>query len=117
MPEKRTRERAQRAKREGKAASTQAGEFVREEMHHKQSGKHPVKNRKQAIAIGLNKARRAGVALKKPKAKSAANKTTQPKPTATRTRSSATKRRRASTAAKKPRKTTARKATATKKSA
>jgi hypothetical protein len=63
MPEKRTLERARKDKREGKAASTQAGEFVKEEMHHAKSGKHPVKNRKQAIAIGLSKARKAGVKI------------------------------------------------------
>jgi hypothetical protein len=61
MPEKKTLQRARRAKREGKAATTQAGAFVGEEMRHAKSGKHPVKSRKQAIAIGLSKARRAGV--------------------------------------------------------
>jgi hypothetical protein len=61
MPEKATRKRAASSRRRGNAASTQAGEYVREEMHHKRSGKHPVKNRKQAIAIGLSKARRQGV--------------------------------------------------------
>ena len=60
MPEQATLERARRDKREGKASTTQAGEFVREEMHHARSGKHPVKSRKQAIAIGLNEARREG---------------------------------------------------------
>jgi hypothetical protein len=64
MPEKATMERAQRAKRQGKAASTQAGEFVREEMHHIREGKHGAKSARQAIAIGLNKARRSGVKLK-----------------------------------------------------
>lgn len=64
MPEKATKERAQRAKRQGKAASTQAGEFVREEMHHIREGKHGAKSAKQAIAIGLSKARRSGVKLK-----------------------------------------------------
>ena len=63
MPEKRTLERARRDKREGKAASTQAGEFVREEMHHVEEGKHGVRSRRQAIAIGLSKARRAGVKI------------------------------------------------------
>lgn len=63
MPEKQTRRRAAKARREGKSASTQAGEYVREEMHHKRSGKHKIKNRKQAIAIGLSKARRAGVSV------------------------------------------------------
>jgi hypothetical protein len=61
MPEKKTLERVRRDKREGKAATTQAGEFIREEFHHKRRGKHPVKSRKQAIAIGLSKARRSGV--------------------------------------------------------
>jgi hypothetical protein len=67
MPEKKTRQRAAKKKRQGKAASTQAGEYVREEMHHKRSGKHPVKSRKQAIAIGLSKARKAGVRVPKKK--------------------------------------------------
>jgi hypothetical protein len=61
MPERQTTRRARKAKRQGKAATTQAGEYVREEMHHKKRGKHPVKSRKQAIAIGLSKARRSGV--------------------------------------------------------
>ena len=61
MPEKRTRKRAAAKKRQGKAASTQAGEYVAEEMRHKKSGKHKVKSRKQAIAIGLSKARKSGV--------------------------------------------------------
>ena len=61
MPERKTKQRARKAKRQGKAATTQAGEYVREEMHHKKRGKHPVKSRKQAIAIGLSKARRSGV--------------------------------------------------------
>jgi Family of unknown function (DUF6496) len=67
MPEKRTVQRAQKAKRQGKAPSTQAGEFVREEIHHVREGKHGARNTKQAIAIGLSKARRAGVRLKPPK--------------------------------------------------
>src|SRR5512142_394000 len=67
MPEKQTLERARRDKREGKAPTTQAGEFVREEMEHVKRGKHGVKSRKQAIAIGLSKARRAGVDLQAPK--------------------------------------------------
>jgi hypothetical protein len=66
MPEKKTLERARRAKRQGKAASTQAGEFVREEMRHVRAGKHGARSTKQAIAIGLSKARRAGVALPPP---------------------------------------------------
>jgi hypothetical protein len=66
MPEKRTLERARRDKRQGKAASTQAGEFVREEMHHIREGKHGARSAKQAVAIGLSKARRAGVKLRPP---------------------------------------------------
>src|SRR5690349_5235844 len=68
MPEKETLRRARRDKRQGKASSTQAGEFVREEMHHIREGKHGAKNTKQAIAIGLSKARRAGVKLGAPPA-------------------------------------------------
>ena len=67
MPEKQTIERAKKAKREGKAPSTQAGEFVREEIHHVREGKHGARSPKQAIAIGLSKARRAGVDLPPPK--------------------------------------------------
>src|SRR6516165_7743602 len=67
MPEKRTIERAQEDKRAGKATSTQAGEFVREEMDHIREGKHGARSTKQAIAIGLSKARRAGVDLKPPR--------------------------------------------------
>src|SRR5438876_96997 len=61
MPEREIIERAQRDKRQGKAPTTQAGEFVREEMHHIREGKHGARSTKQAIAIGLSKARRAGV--------------------------------------------------------
>src|SRR5947207_4895626 len=67
MPEQETIERAEEDRREGKAPSTQAGEFVREEMHHIREGKHGARNPKQAIAIGLSKARRAGVELPPPK--------------------------------------------------
>ncbi len=67
MPERNTIERARRDKRQGKAPSTQAGEFVREEMEHIREGKHGARSTKQAIAIGLSKARRAGVDLKPPK--------------------------------------------------
>lgn len=69
MPEKRTTERARRAKRQGKSAGAQAGEFVREEVHHVREGKHGARSAKQAIAIGLSKARRAGVKLPAPSAK------------------------------------------------
>ena len=67
MPEKKTLERAREDAREGKAPSTQAGEFVREEMEHIREGKHGARSAKQAIAIGLSKARRAGVKLPPPK--------------------------------------------------
>jgi hypothetical protein len=67
MPDKETVERAHEDEREGKSPSTQAGEFVREEMHHIREGKHGAASTKQAIAIGLSKARRAGVKLPAPK--------------------------------------------------
>src|SRR5499433_1233942 len=67
MPEKETLERAEQDKREGKSPSTQAGEFVREEIEHVREGKHGARSTKQAIAIGLSKARRAGVELAAPK--------------------------------------------------
>jgi hypothetical protein len=67
MPEQQTVERAREDAREGKSPSTQAGEFVREEMHHIREGKHGAASTKQAIAIGLSKARRAGVKLQAPK--------------------------------------------------
>src|ERR1044071_9670254 len=63
MPEKETLERARKDKREGKAPSTQAGEFVREEIEHIREGKHGARSTKQAIAIVLSKARRAGAEL------------------------------------------------------
>lgn len=67
MPEKETLERASEDAREGKSPSTQAGEFVKEEMDHIREGKHGARSTKQAIAIGLSKARRAGVKLAAPK--------------------------------------------------
>jgi len=66
MPEKKTIERARRARRQGKAPSTQAGEFVHEEIEHVREGRHGARSAKQAIAIGLSKARRAGVDLPPP---------------------------------------------------
>ena len=63
MPEQETIERAREDEREGKSPSTQAGEFVREEIEHVREGKHGARSTKQAIAIGLSKARRAGVKL------------------------------------------------------
>jgi hypothetical protein len=67
MPEQKTLERARKARREGKAPTTQAGEFVREEIEHVREGKHGARSTRQAIAIGLSKARRAGVELKPPR--------------------------------------------------
>ena len=67
MPEQETMERAERDKEQGKSLSTQAGEFVREEMHHVREGKHGARSPQQAIAIGLSKARRAGVKLGAPR--------------------------------------------------
>jgi hypothetical protein len=68
MPEKQTLDRARADKNAGKAPSTQAGEFIREEMDHIREGKHGARSAKQAIAIGLSKARRAGVDLTPPAA-------------------------------------------------
>jgi hypothetical protein len=67
MPEDEVIERAKRDEQQGKSASTQAGEFVREEMEHVREGKHGARSPQQAIAIGLSKARRAGVKLPPPK--------------------------------------------------
>src|SRR5262245_47269405 len=67
MPERKTIRRARAKARKGRAPSTQAGEFVREEMEHIRKGKHGARSTKQAIAIGLSKARRAGVKLPPPK--------------------------------------------------
>src|SRR5687767_1291971 len=75
MPEKETIERAEQDRREGKSPSTQAGEFVREEMHHIREGKHGARSAKQAIAIGLSKARQAGVDLPPPGKGEASEKT------------------------------------------
>ena len=75
MPEKATIKRAREDAREGKSSSTQAGEFVREEMHHVRQGKHGARSTKQAIAIGLSKARRAGVKLRQPKKGTASART------------------------------------------
>src|SRR5436305_1761477 len=75
MPERETIKRAQADKRAGKSASTQAGEFVREEIEHVREGKHGARSPKQAIAIGLSKARRAGVKLPAPKKGQASTRT------------------------------------------
>jgi hypothetical protein len=75
MPKKETLERARKAARQGKSPSTQAGEFVREEIEHVREGKHGARSAKQAIAIGLSKARRSGVKLPPPKDGSASRRT------------------------------------------
>jgi hypothetical protein len=75
MPEKRTLERARADKRAGKAASTQAGEFIREQIHHIRQGRHGARSARQAIAIGLSEARRAGVELAAPSAGKTSSKT------------------------------------------
>lgn len=77
MPRKTTVERARRDKREGKSASTQAGEFVREEIEHVREGKHGARSARQAIAVGLSKARRAGVKLPPPKRSKTSPETVQ----------------------------------------
>jgi len=74
MPERETIDRAQEDAREGKSPSTQAGEFVREEMHHVREGKHGPRSPQQAIAIGLSKARRSGVKLGAPKGQASVRK-------------------------------------------
>ena len=74
MPEKETIERARRDKRQGKAPTTQAGEFIREEMEHIREGKHGARSPEQAIAIGLSKARRSGVKLPAPRKAKASTK-------------------------------------------
>src|SRR5258706_1493324 len=69
MPDKEERATKRRAKsdlRKGRSASTAAGEFVREEIHHIRRGTHGARSTKQAIAIGLSKARRAGIPLAQP---------------------------------------------------
>jgi len=75
MPEKETIKRARGDEAEGNSPSTQAGEFVREEMHHIREGKHGAANTKQAIAIGLSKARRAGVRLAAPNRRTTSTET------------------------------------------
>ena len=103
MPEQETIEKAREDAREGKSPSTQAGEFVREEMEHIREGKHGARSAKQAIAIGLSKARRAGVKLPPPKKGTASRRTRKQAKrdvakgrggtkSASRTRSRATKR-------------------------
>ena len=95
MPEKETIRRARQDAAEGKSPTTQAGEFVREEIHHVREGKHGVRNSKQAIAIGLSKARKAGVKLPAP-----------PKGTASATKKQTHRSRRRRPSAKRSRATT-----------
>src|ERR687896_1357194 len=112
MPEQDTVRRAEQDKRQGKAKTTQAGEFVREEIHHIREGKHGARSPKQAIAIGLSKARRAGVKLPPPppgseaarKARHGKKRRPQSRPSAKRGRSIARALRR------EPRRTASRKA-------
>ncbi len=75
MPEKSTVEKAKEDLREGKSPTTAAGEFVHEEIEHVRRGKHGARSPQQAIAIGLSKARRAGVPLRPPAAGKAKAKT------------------------------------------
>lgn len=75
MPEQKTLAKARKDRQEGKAPTTQAGEFVREEMHHIREGKHGARSTKQAIAIGLSKARRSGVNLPPPRKGTVSEKT------------------------------------------
>ncbi len=74
MPETQAKKRAARDKREGKSPTTQAGEFVHEEIEHVREGKHGARSAKQAIAIGLSKARRAGVDVPAPRSASKATR-------------------------------------------
>ena len=94
MPERKTLERARRDKRQGKAPSTQAGEFVHEEIEHIREGKHGARSAKQAIAIGLSKARRAGVKLPPPPGKRKASAPTHKKASAARSRAALRKLKR-----------------------
>lgn len=74
MPERATLKRARKARREGKAPTTQVGEFVREEVEHVRRGKHGARSPQQVIAIGLSKARRAGVDVPPPKGRQTTRK-------------------------------------------
>ena len=83
MPEKSTLRKARADKRAGKAPTTQAGEFVHEEIEHVRQGKHGARSTKQAIAIGLSKARRAGVKLPAPPKRSTRARKPQRNPVST----------------------------------
>jgi hypothetical protein len=99
MPEKKTKKRIDKSK----APSTQAGEYVREEMDHVREGKHGARSAKQAIAIGLSKARRAGVKLPAPPNGKKATKATHRKPSPTRSRATHRALEREGSAAASPR--------------
>jgi hypothetical protein len=103
MPERKTVRKAKEDLRRGKRPTTAAGEFVREEIEHVREGKHGARSTKQAIAIGLSKARRAGVPLKPPKKGS----------TSTRTRQSAERAYEVGQGERKPRSTSRRRSRAT----
>lgn len=87
MPWKTTKARAKRDKASGKAASTQAGEFVKEQMHKEKRGKGRAKSRKQAVAIGLSQARRAGVKVPRKKAAAGKKRSTAKRSTSKRSKS------------------------------
>ncbi|MGA3103330.1 MAG: DUF6496 domain-containing protein [Terriglobales bacterium] len=91
MPDRETLERVEDDKRAGKSPSTQAGEFVREEIHHVRKGKHGARSPQQAIAIGLSKARRAGVKLAPPKGSSSLRKKAEQDTAASKKRNGRTK--------------------------
>lgn len=116
MPEQQTLQRARQAKRTGKKPTTQASEFVREEMHHMKEGKHGSESRQQAIAIGLSKARRAGVDLKPPAPGQAKRKTRQSARSAYRLGQEEGELSDKKTASPRRRSTTARKSTPARKS-
>ena len=103
MPDRKTIQKAKQDKKEGKSASTQAGEFVRETIDHIREGKHGARSTKQAIAIGLSKARRAGVDMPPPKAGKTSEKTRRK----AKTDSAAGKKRGGKTSAKRSRATVA----------
>jgi hypothetical protein len=113
MPEKKTVSRARQDKKKGKSSSTQAGEFVREEMDHAKKGKHRVASKKQAIAIGLSKARRSGVDLKAP-AKGKASAATRKKAERDRRAGAAKTTKRSSRAAATHRSTSRKRSSASK---
>ena len=93
MPERTTVEKARADLRAGKSPTTAAGEFVHEEIEHVREGKHGARSPEQAIAIGLSKARRAGIPLKPPKKGRAKKSTRRSARTASRKRSATSRKR------------------------